>query len=233
MTDNDELVEALRAVGILEEVLSLDAGVLHRLLGSRRPRGRGVRSAKPLDRFHRGWGHPAFLRPLLDEFRDRLENPVRKLDLRETFQVTADRCARRIVVRELTEARQDRTRTMIVAARSRPGVPPPVVVESGHCRPGTVLTLDDEGFSLTELVLDRTLRRGERLAVGFVQEYPRPMVTGCHHRKTAGYVRGARSHAVARGLDRDRDPDVPREPDSPGHDGGRSVVSDAPSAGLR
>ncbi|MFC9257491.1 hypothetical protein [Amycolatopsis thailandensis] len=183
-----EREESLRAVEILEEVLALEAGSLRRLLGSPRPRGRGVRSAVPFQRLHRAWGHPAFLPPLLEEFQDSLMNPVRKLDLRETFHVRPDRRAGRIVVREIVEARRDGTNTMILAARSKPGVPPPLVVEGDRCRPGTVLTLDEEGFSLTELVLDKTLRRGERLAIGFVQEYPRPIVAEHHHRRIAESV---------------------------------------------
>jgi len=183
-----EREESLQAVGILEQVLALPPGSLLRLLGSRRPRGRGVRSAKPGDRLQRAWGHPAFLPPLLAEFRDSVGNPVRKVGLHETFQVASDRCARRIVVRELIEARQDRTRTMLIAARSLPGVPPPQVSASTHCRPGAVLTLADEGFSITELVLDKSLRRGERLLIGYEQEYPRPVVTVHHHRRIAERV---------------------------------------------
>jgi len=180
-----EREESLRAVEILEEVLAVRAGSLRRLIGTPRPRGRGVRSAMPIHRRHRAWGHPAFLPPLLEEFRESLVKPVRKIELHETFHVGPDRCADRLVVRELVEAGQDRTRTVILAARSKPGVPPPVVVEGSGCRPGTVLTLDEEGFSLTELVLDRTLARGERLAIGFVQEYPRTMVAENHHRRIA------------------------------------------------
>ncbi len=183
-----EREESLRAVEILEEVLALQAGSLRGLVGSRRPRGRGVRSAIPLHRRHRAWGHPAFLPPLLEEFRDSLMKPVRKIELHETFHVRPDRRTGRLVVRELVEAKQDRTRTMILAARSKPGVPPPLVAEGSGCRPGTVLTLDEEGFSLTELVLDRTLRRGERLAIGFVQEYPQPIVAEHHHRRIAESV---------------------------------------------
>ncbi|GAB3735003.1 helix-turn-helix transcriptional regulator [Amycolatopsis oliviviridis] len=183
-----EREESLRAVEVLEEVLALQAGSLRRLVGSRRPRGRGVRSAISLHRRHRAWGHPAFLPPLLEEFRDSLVNPARKIELHETFHIRADRRTGRLVVRELIEARQDRTRTMIFAARSKPGIPPPMVAETRGCRPGTVLTLEEEGFSLTELVLDRTLRRGERLAIGFVQEYPRPIVAENHHRRIAESV---------------------------------------------
>ncbi|MFJ8916471.1 hypothetical protein [Amycolatopsis sp. NPDC102389] len=178
-----EREESLRAVEILEKVLAVQAGSLRRLVGSPRPRGRGVRSATPLHRWHRAWGHPAFLPPLLEEFRDSLMNPARKIDLHEIVHVRPDRRTGRIVVRELIEARQDRTHTVILAARSKPGVPPPLVVEGVHCRPGTVLALDEEGFSLTELVLDRTLRRGERLAIDFVQEYPSPIVADHHHRR--------------------------------------------------
>ncbi|OXM45165.1 hypothetical protein [Amycolatopsis alba] len=188
-----EREESLRAVEILEEVLAVQAGSLRRLVGSRRPRGRGVPSALPLQRRHRAWGHPAFLPPLLEEFRDSLTNPVRKIELHETFHVRPDRYTGRLVVRELIEARQDRTNTMIFAARSKPGVPPPLVAEGSGCRPGTVLTLEEEGFSLTELVLDKTLRRGERLAIGFVQEYPRPIVAENHHRRIAEAV--GRYHA--------------------------------------
>ncbi|MEV6908129.1 hypothetical protein [Amycolatopsis sp. NPDC051071] len=180
-----EREESLQAVGILEQVLALDPGSLLRLLGSPRPRGRGVRSVKPGDRLHRAWGHPAFLPPLLAEFRDSVGNPVRKIGLRESFSVGPDHCVRRIVVRELIEARRDRTRTMLIAARSEPGVPPPQVTSSSHCHPGAVLTLADEGFSMTELVLARTLRRGERLVIGYEQEFPRPLVTRRHHRRIA------------------------------------------------
>ncbi|MEV7554649.1 hypothetical protein AB0N89_33950 [Amycolatopsis sp. NPDC089917] len=183
-----EREESLRAVEILEEVLAVQAGSLRRLIGSPRPRGRGVRSATSLHRRCRAWGHPAFLPPLLEEFRDSLVDPVRKIELHETFHVRPDRQTGRLVVRELVEARQDRTRTMIFAARSKPGVPPPLVVDGDGCRPGTVLTLDEEGFSLTELLLDKTLRRGERLAIGFVQEYPRPFVAENHHRRIAESV---------------------------------------------
>ncbi|MYW89345.1 hypothetical protein G3I59_01515 [Amycolatopsis rubida] len=191
-----EKPESLRAVGLLEDILALHPGCLLRLLGPGRPRGRGVRSAKPADRLHRAWGFPAFLPSLLARLPGGVEDPVRKVDLSESLHVTADRCVQRIEVRELVEARRDETRTMIVAARSRPGAPPPLISRGDQCRPGTVLTLLEEGFSLTELVLAKTLGRGERLAISYVQEYPRPAFADRHHRRIAESVARYRARFV-------------------------------------
>ncbi|GAA1938885.1 hypothetical protein [Amycolatopsis minnesotensis] len=191
-----EREDSLRGVDVLEEVLGLPSGALRGLLGPPRPRGRGVRSDRPVDRLCRAWDYPVFLPSLLEGFGDRGLRAVTRLGLRETLYVASDRCARRVVVEEFIEARHDGTVSVTIANRSRRGARPLQVTATSRCRPGASLELGAEGFSVTELILDRPLARGQRAAIRYRIEYPEPVFADHHHRRVAEPVAVYRGRVV-------------------------------------
>lgn len=188
--------ESLRGVAVLEDVLDLPPGALRGLLGPPRPRGRGVRSDKPVDRLCRAWDYPAFLPSLLEGFGDHGLRPVTRLGLRETLYVASDRCARRMVVEEFIEARHNGTASVTIANRSGRGARPLQVTATRHCRPGASLELGMEGFSVTELLLDRPLTQGQRAAIRYQIEYPEPVLADHHYRRVAEPVATYRGRVV-------------------------------------
>jgi hypothetical protein len=173
-----ERPESMTALAHLEQVLGLVGGSLIGLLGPPRPRGRRPPAARsvPLETL---WRDRQLIVPLLSEMRDTTDSGLKVLSLHDRIDIDADRCQRRMRVRQVVQAERDGVdRWVSVYDVEHPGQPLPRIVPLRSCRLGQVAQNRDAGVHVTEWLFDRTLVRGDTLIMEFElvhsgQAYPR------------------------------------------------------------
>ncbi len=162
-----ERPDSLRAVGIIEEILGIPSGYLVSLLGPRKPRGRwasrvSVRSHEAL------WEGAEALAPILAELDEMAPHELTFLSLREQHFVDEHRHDSMTKGHAVVRAETDWVRSCVVLHRAESGDRGlPVVTAASGCAIGRSRTHPASRFTVTEILLDRTLRIGETAAFSY------------------------------------------------------------------
>jgi hypothetical protein len=162
-----ERAGSLHAVQVLEDLLGLPDRNLVALLGPRRPRGRYVAPEGGGLRIEHLFDEPGELVSLINGLDMPLLQPLRVISVDETLEIDADRRQRRLRVREVVMATEDRVAYSYIALRGISSGQPPMVLGTKFCRLGRVRMCEDMSLLLAELVLDRVLAKGDKT----VREY--------------------------------------------------------------
>lgn len=162
-----ERAGSLHAVGVLENLLGLPDRTLVALLGPRRPRGRWINPEGAGLRIEHLFDEPDELVSLINGLDMPMLQPLRVISVDESLEVDADRRQRRLRVREVVMATEDRVAYSYIALRGITPGRPPAVLSTKFCRLGRVRVCEDMSLLLAELVLDRVLAKGDKT----VREY--------------------------------------------------------------
>ncbi|MBB4684156.1 hypothetical protein [Amycolatopsis jiangsuensis] len=153
------------AVRLLEDLLELPAGALLRLLDT--DPGGQPEPPVPFVAWERLWGRRNRVLPLLTSFEAEYRPAAVVVSLHEEVHVGADRLLHRLRAREVVRAAEDGTQVRLVTVRGfRPGCPPELT-GTRYCTAGRRESLPEQGFTVTELLLPRSLDRGETALVEY------------------------------------------------------------------
>ncbi len=156
-----ERPDSLRAVEVIEGVLTLPPGCLVALLGPRKPRGRWV-SRGGLARPHEAlWDDTTGLAPVLAELAEPAPGELTYLSVHD--QHFLDHRGRDALtrVRMLVRSEVDGLGSMVVLHRAeRADLALPVVTAAAGCAVGRVRTVQASRFTVAEVRFDRSLRAG-------------------------------------------------------------------------
>lgn len=158
---------SLHAVHILENLLGLPDRTLVALLGPRRPRGRWVNPSGAGLRIEHMFDEPDELVSLINELDMPTLQPLRVISVDESLDVDAQRHQRRLRVREVLMATEDRVAYSYIALQGVSAGRPPTVLSTKFCRVGRVRVCESMSLLLAELILDRVLAKGDKT----VREY--------------------------------------------------------------
>ncbi|GAA0612191.1 hypothetical protein GCM10010174_32160 [Kutzneria viridogrisea] len=161
-----ERPDSLRGLAVLETVLELEPGALAGLLGPRRPRGRWLDPT-----VGQMWGGVSYLEPLLTWLDMPSRAPLRRLSLHEALHVGPDRINRRLQIREVLRASEQRVGRTVAMLRGIPGGSPPALTSTRYCRVGRVRSVAADAFLIAELVFDRQLAEGETTILEYEFEF--------------------------------------------------------------
>ncbi|MGY0236347.1 hypothetical protein [Longispora urticae] len=163
-----ERPESLRAVHLIERLLDLPEGSLTGLLDGRSRPLRPGRSPQPSLDPERLWSAPAGLARTFGQLTAPPQDHLLRVSVHEELEVGPDRHLRVMRTRLVLLALADRlSHCRVVYWAEVPGTEPPSIGATRFCRPGRIRTDLDSGFSVTELVLDRMLQRGEYAALEY------------------------------------------------------------------
>lgn len=177
-----ERPESLRAVHLLEELLSVPKDSLISLLGPRRSRGRWI-------------GHVPgnlSLGTLLDDTRPvqalhKIGAPPRgalsRLSTHVSVNIDADRRTSSVRVRELVRANTDRvSRCGVVFSTHEQPADPPALTDAKYCRVGRVAVDRSIGLTAGELIFDRVLNAGDPALLKYAWTFSlRPRMLNYEH----------------------------------------------------
>ena len=161
-----ERPESLKAVRLLEEILSLPPESLISQLGPRRPRGRWL-SHPPgsidIDRLFQDSGSVA---KMLEELDNRMHHELTRMSLHDLYVVGPQRQEVSLTVRQVLRANVDRVSRAVAVFRTDDTTHPHMRMRAiRNCRVGRVRSDVDAGLLAGELVFDRVLSQGDTVVV--------------------------------------------------------------------
>jgi hypothetical protein len=171
-----ERPESLEALTALEAILKLEPGVLRKLVGQPKPRGRWVGYRRGGVEWTEMWEDADALARVLDAGQRRENNKLENIMISESFAVGPHRHKLWHEFRQLVRAREDGADRHIVLHRGNPGIDVRMVgVEAiENCRVGRKQYVPEKGLAAFELLLDRSLRAGQTHLYTFRQTFPEP-----------------------------------------------------------
>jgi hypothetical protein len=171
-----ERPESLEALTALEAILRLEPGVLRKLVGQPKPRGRWVGYRRGGVEWSEVWEDTDALERVLDAGQRRENNKLENIMITESFAIGPHRHKLWHEFRQLVRAREDGADRHIVLHRTNPGIDVRQVgVEAiENCRVGRRRYVPENGLAAFELLLDRGLRAGQTHLYAFRQTFPEP-----------------------------------------------------------
>ncbi|EST37964.1 hypothetical protein N566_10075 [Streptomycetaceae bacterium MP113-05] len=168
-----ERPQSRRAVRLLEELLRLPADSLVALLGPQRPRGRWAgRSTDTSLAPTRLWQGYQSLSGLLDDVGN-TDDGLSRVAVHERFEIDAWGAESRWTACLVLRAERDEVdRCVVISRGDEPARALPDLVDVRNARPGRVRSDPDVPITVTELLLDRVLSRGETAVVEYTTQYP-------------------------------------------------------------
>ena len=171
-----ERPESLDALTALETILKLEPGVLRKLVGQPKPRGRWVGYRRGEVEWSEMWEDADALERVLDAGQRRENNKLENIMISESFAIGPHRHKLWHEFRQLVRAREDGADRHIVLHRTNPGIDVRQVrVEAiENCRVGRQRYVPENGLAAFELLLDRSLRAGQTHLYAFREIFPEP-----------------------------------------------------------
>ncbi|THA24847.1 hypothetical protein E4198_09000 [Streptomyces sp. RKND-216] len=167
-----ERPQSRRAVRLLEELLALPTDSLVALLGPQRPRGRWTGRADTSLAPTRLWQGYQSLSGLLHDVGN-TDDGLSRVAVHERFEIDAQGAESRWTACLVLRAeRDDVDRCVVISRGDEPGRPLPDLVDVRNARPGRVRSDPDVPITVTELLLDRVLSKGETAVVEYTTAYP-------------------------------------------------------------
>lgn len=167
-----ERPQSRRAVRLLEELLALPADSLVSLLGPQRPRGRWAGRSEVSLAPTRLWQGYRSLSGLLDDMGN-TDDGLSRVAVHERFEIDAAGAESSWTACLVLRAeRENVDRCLVITRGDEPGRPLPALTDVRNARPGRVRTDPDVPMSVTELLLDRVLSKGETAVVEYSGVYP-------------------------------------------------------------
>lgn len=165
-----ERPDSLRAVALMEEILTLPAESLTSQLGPRRPRGRWLTHPPgflDLDRLFEDSSLPG-VEKMLGELDNRMNLELTRLSLHDLYVVGANRQEISLTTRQVLRANVDRVSRAVGVFRTDDKSQPQMRINTiRNCRTGRIRADVDAGLLAVELIFDRVLSAGETAVVEF------------------------------------------------------------------
>jgi hypothetical protein len=171
-----ERPDSLEALTALEAILRLEPGVLRKLVGQPKPRGRWVGYRRGGVEWSEMWEDTDALARVFDAGQRRENNKLENIMIAESFAVGPHRHKLWHEFRQLVRAREDGADRHIIVHRTNPGIDVRQVgVEAiENCRVGRQRYVPENGLAAFELLLDRSLLAGQTHLYTFRQTFPEP-----------------------------------------------------------
>lgn len=163
-----ERPDSLRAVRLLEEILTLPAESLISQLGPRRPRGRWLSYPPGFLDIDRLFEDSTSVSKMLGELDNRMHHELTRLSLHDLYVVGAQRQEISLTTRQVLRANVDRVSRAVGVFRTDDTSGPEMKVTAlRNCRVGRIRTDVVGGLLAAELIFDRVLSAGETAVVEY------------------------------------------------------------------
>lgn len=167
-----ERAQSRRAVRMLEELFGLSADSLVSLLGPQRPRGRWAGRADATLAPTRLWQGYQSLSGLLDDLGN-TDDGLTRVAVHERFEIDAAGAESRWTACLVLRAeRENVDRCVVITRGDEPGRPLPELLDVRNARVGRVRTDPGVPITVSELLLDRVLPKGDTAVVEYTGTYP-------------------------------------------------------------
>ncbi|WP_020523206.1 hypothetical protein [Catelliglobosispora koreensis] len=165
-----ERPDSLRAVRLMEDILSLPADALTSQLGPRRPRGRWLSHPPGFLDIDRLFEDPASasVEKMLGELDNRMNQELTRVSLHDLYVVGANRQEISLTTRQVLRANVDRVSRAVGVFRTDDLSQPQMRINTiRNCRTGRIRADVDSGLLAAELIFDRVLSVGETAVVEY------------------------------------------------------------------
>ncbi len=167
-----ERPQSRRAVRLLEELLGLPTDSLVSLLGPQRPRGRWAGRTDTSLAPTRLWQGYQSLSGLLDDMGS-MDDGLSRIAVHERYEIDAVGAeARWTACLVLRAERENVDRCVVITRGDEPGRALPELVDVRNARLGRIRADPDVPITVSELLLDRVLSKGETAVVEYTCVYP-------------------------------------------------------------
>jgi hypothetical protein len=162
-----ERPESMRAVRLMEEILSLPAESLIAQLGPRRPRGRWLNQAPGTIDIDRLFENGASVAKIMGELDRWMYHELSRVSMHDLYLVGPDRQERGLVCRQVLRANVDRvSRSVGIFHTDDPGAPVGVHPRR-NCRVGRIRSDPGTGLLAAEIIFDRMLAQGDTAVIEY------------------------------------------------------------------
>lgn len=183
-----ERSESHAALAALEGILDVPKDSLSRLVGPPKPRGRWIGYRPGGLEWTEMWENPEAVGRVLAAGGRRANNRLEEVSVYDSFSVGADRKQRWYQVQQLVRAREDDADRYVALHRTNPDVDVREIklqtIE--NCRPGRVRVVPEAQLVAFEILLGRSLRKGQSHIFTFRLDLPEStLTTTAGRRKTS------------------------------------------------
>jgi hypothetical protein len=177
-----ERPESMKAVRLIEQILSLPAESLITQLGPRRPRGRWLNQPPGTIDIDRLFEHAASISKIMSELDRWMYHELTRISLHDLYQVGAERRERGLISRQVLRANVDRVSRTVGIFRTDDLGAPIGVHARRNCRVGRVRSDPAFGILAAEIIFDRMLSQGDTAVIEYEFESGSTVATDDYYR---------------------------------------------------
>ncbi len=177
-----ERPESMKAVRLMEQILSLPAESLMAQLGPRRPRGRWLNQPPGTIDIGRLFENGASVSKIISELDRWMYHELVRISLHDLYQVDAGRQERSLTCRQVLRANVDRVSRTVGIFRTDDLGAPVAVHPLRNCRVGRVRTDPGSGLLAAEIIFDRMLSQGDTAIIEYEFESGSTVLTDNYYR---------------------------------------------------
>ncbi|WP_155374913.1 hypothetical protein [Catellatospora vulcania] len=177
-----ERPESMKAVRMLEQILSLPAESLIAQLGPRRPRGRWLNQPPGTIDIDRLFEDGNSVSKIIRELDRWTYHELTRISLHDLYQVGAQRQELRLNCRQVLRANVDRVSRTVGIFRTDDLGAPTGVHALRNCRLGRVRSDPESGLQAAEIIFDRMLSQGDTVVVEYEFESGSLVATDNYYR---------------------------------------------------
>ena len=176
-----ERPESMKAVRLLEQILSLPAESLMAQLGPKRPRGRWLNQAPGTIDVDRLFENGASVSKIVGELDRWMYHELVRVSRHDLYQVGPARQERGLTCRQVIRANIDRVSRTVGIFRTDDPAAPVAVHPLRNCRVGRVRSDPGTGLVAAEIIFDRMLSQGDTAVFEYEFESGSSVVTDTYY----------------------------------------------------
>jgi hypothetical protein len=177
-----ERPESMKAVRLMEQILSLPEESLMAQLGPRRPRGRWLNHPPGTIDIDRLFENGAGVAKIISELDRWMYHELVRISLHDLYQVGAGRQERSLICRQVLRANVDRVSRTVGIFRTDDLGATVNVRPLRNCRVGRVRTDPGTGLVAAEIIFDRMLSQGDTAVIEYEFESGATALTDDYYR---------------------------------------------------